>query len=201
MDRGTWDYSSWSHKELDTTERLTHSYMLAMLCSKSFKRGFSSTWTKNFQMYQLDLEKADEPQIKLPTFAGSQRKQGNSRKTSTPVSLTILKLLTVQITTNCGNFFKRWEYQTTIPVSWETCMQLKKQHLEPDMEQQTVSKLGKEYIKTVYCHLTYLTYMQSTSCEMLGWMTYKLESRLPGEISTISDIQMIAPLWQKVKRN
>ena len=81
-------------------------------------------------------------------------------------------------------------------------MQLKKQRLEPDMEQQTVSKLGKEYIKAVYCHLTYLTYMQSTSCEMLGWMTYKLESRLPGEISTISDIQIMMPLQrQKVKRN
>ena len=81
-------------------------------------------------------------------------------------------------------------------------MQLKKQRLEPDMEQQTVSKLGKEYIKAVYCHLTYLTYMQSTSCEMLGWMTYKLESRLPGELSTISDIQIMMPLQrQKVKRN
>ena len=81
-------------------------------------------------------------------------------------------------------------------------MQLKKQRLEPDMEQQTVSKLGKEYIKAVYCHLTYLTYMQSTSCEMLGWMTYKLESRLLGEISTISDIQIMMPLQrQKVKRN
>ena len=80
-------------------------------------------------------------------------------------------------------------------------MQLKKQHLEPDMEQQTVSKLGKEYIKTVYCHLTYLTYMQSTSCEMLGWMSYKLESRQPGEISTVSDTQMTPPLWQKARKS
>ena len=70
-------------------------------------------------------------------------------------------------------------------------MQVKKQQLEPDMEQQTGSKLGKKYIKVVYCHLVYLTYMQSTSCEMLGWMTHKLESRLQGEISTTSDMQMI----------
>ena len=78
-------------------------------------------------------------------------------------------------------------------------MQVKKQQLEPDMEQQTGSKLGKEYIKAVYCHPAYLTYMQSTSCEMLGGMKHKLESRLPGEISTTSDTQMTPPLWQKVK--
>ena len=69
-------------------------------------------------------------------------------------------------------------------------MQDKKQHLEPDMEQWTGSKLGKEYIMAVYCHPDYLTYMQSRSCEMLGWMTHKLESRLPGEISITLDMQM-----------
>ena len=80
-------------------------------------------------------------------------------------------------------------------------MQVKKQQSELDMEQQTGSKLGKEYIKAVYCHPAYLTYMQSTSCEMLGWMKHKLESRLPGEISITSDTQMTSPLWQKAKRN
>ena len=70
-------------------------------------------------------------------------------------------------------------------------MQVKKQHLEPDMEQQTSSKLGKEFIKAVYCHIAYLTYMQSTSCEMLGWMNNKLKSRLLGEISKTSDVQII----------
>ena len=80
-------------------------------------------------------------------------------------------------------------------------MQVKKQQLELDMEQQTGSKLGKEYLKAVYCHPAYLTSMQSTSCEMLGWMNHELESRLPGEISTTSDMQMIPPLWQKAKRN
>ena len=85
-------------------------------------------------------------------------------------SLTLLKLLTVWITTNCGKFLKRWEYQTTLPTSWETCMQDKKQQLELDIEQWTGSKLGKEYIKAVYCHPAYLTYMQNTSCKMLAWM-------------------------------
>ena len=78
-------------------------------------------------------------------------------------------------------------------------MQVKEQQLELDMEQQTGSKLGKEYIKAVYCHCAYLTYMQSTSCEMLGWMKHKLESRLLGEISTTSNMQMTPPLWQKAK--
>ena len=70
-------------------------------------------------------------------------------------------------------------------------MQVKKQQLESNMEQQTGSKLGKEYIKAVYCRLAYLTFMQSISCEILGWMRHKLESRLPGEISRTTDMQMI----------
>ena len=75
------------------------------------------------------------------------------------------------------------------------------QQLELDMEQQTGSKLGKEYIKAVYCHSAYLIYMQITSCEMSGWMKCKLESRLPGKVSITSDMQMTPPLWQKVKKN
>ena len=80
-------------------------------------------------------------------------------------------------------------------------MQGKNQQLEPDMEQRKGSKLGKEYIEAVYCHPAYLTYMQSTSCKMPGWVNHKLESRLPGEIPTTSDMQMIPLEWQKVKRN
>ena len=80
-------------------------------------------------------------------------------------------------------------------------MQVKKQQLEPDMEQQTGSKLGKEYIKAVFCDPVHLTYMQSTSCEIPGWMRHKLESRLLGEISITSDMQMTPPLWPKAKRN
>ena len=86
---------------------------------------------------------------------------------------------TVWVTTNRGKFLKRWEYQTTWPASWEICMQVKKQQVELDMEQQTGSKLGKEYVKAVCCHPAYLTYMQSTSWETLGWIKQKLESRLP----------------------
>ena len=93
------------------------------------------------------------------------------------------------------------EYQTIWPASWEICMEVKKQLLEMDMEQLTSSKSGKEYIKAVYCHPAYLTYMQSTSREMPGWMNHKLESSLPGKISIISDMQTIPPLWQKVKKN
>ena len=111
------------------------------------------------------------------------------------------KLMTVWITTNSRPFFMRWEYQTTQPASWEICMQVKKQQLDLDMEQQTGSRLGKEYVKAVYCHPANLTSMQSTSCEMLGWMKHKLESRLPGEISITSGMQMTPPLWQKVKKN
>ena len=79
-------------------------------------------------------------------------------------------------------------------------MQIKKQQIEPDMEQQSGSKMGKEYVKAVYCHPAYLTYMQSTSRKMLGWMKHKLESRMTGEISITSDMQMTPPLWQKAKR-
>ena len=113
--------------------------------------------------------------------------QRHFRKTST-VSLTWLKPLTVWITTNCGKFFKRWKYQTTLLASWEICIQARKQQLELDREQQTGSKSGKEHVKTVYCHPAYLTYMKSTSCKMPGWMKHKLESRLPEEISVTSDI-------------
>ena len=75
---------------------------------------------------------------------------------------------------NCGKFLKRWEYQTTLPASWETCMHVKKQQLELEMEQLTGSKLGKKYIKAVYCHSAYLISMNSTSHKMLGKMNHKL---------------------------
>ena len=89
----------------------------------------------------------------------------------------------------------------TLCAPWEIYMQVKKQQLELDMEQLTGSKLGKEYVKAVYYHPTYLTYTQSTSWETLDWMKHKLESRLPGEISVTSDMQMAPPLWQKVNKN
>ena len=142
----------------------------------------SSTQTENFQMFKLNLEKAEEPEMKLPISVGSSKKQESSGKTSTFALLTMPKPLTVWITTNCGKFLKRWEYQTTWTASCEICMQVKKQQLELDMEQQTGSKSGKEYFKAVYCYPAYLTYMQSTSHKMPGQMKHKLGSRLPGEI-------------------
>ena len=126
-------------KNVQTTVQLHSSPMLAKYWSKFFKWGFNSTWTKNFQMYNLDLEKAAEPEIKLLTFVGSSKKRESSRKTSTLLT-TPKPCLTVWITVNCGKFLKRWGYQTTLHASWEICMQVKKQQLELDMEKQTGSK-------------------------------------------------------------
>ena len=151
-------------------------------------------------MFNLHLEKVEEPEIKLPPSIGSSKKQESSRKTSTSALLTMPKPLTVWITTNCGSFLKRWEYQITLPASWETCMQVKKQQLELHMEQQTGSKLGNEYLKAIYCHPAYLTYMQSTPCKMPGWIKHKLKSRFLREISITSDMHMTPPLWQKAKK-
>ena len=127
------------------------------------KLGFSSTWTKNFQMYKLGLEKAEEPEAKLPTFVGSWESKG------IPGNIHFCFFdydkAFVWITINCGKFFKRWEYQTILPVSWETCIQVKKQQLEPDMEQWTGLKLGKGDVKPVDGHSAHF---QSTSCKMKG---------------------------------
>ena len=158
-------------------------------------------WSMNFQMFKLDLEKAEETEIKLPTSTGSSKKEESSRRTSISAVMTSTKRLIMWITTNCGKFFKRWECLTTLLGFWEICMKVKKQQLERDMEQQTGCKSRKEYIKAIYCHLAYLTSMQNTSCEMLGWMKHKLELRLPGEISITSETQIKPPLWQKVKKN
>ena len=127
-------------KNAQTTAQLHSSHRLAKYCSKFSKPGFSNMWTVNFLMFKLALEKAEEPEIKLPTSAGSLKKQGSSRKTSISALLTMPKPLTVWITINYGKFWKRWEYQATWPASWETCMQVRKQQLELDVEQQTGSK-------------------------------------------------------------
>ena len=126
-------------------------------------------------MFKLVLEKAEEQEIKLPTPTGSSKKQESARKNIYSCFIDYAKPLTVWITINCGKFWKRWEYQTTWPAFWETCIQVRKQELELDMEQQTDYKYEKEYIKAVYCHSVYLTYMQSTSWETLGWKKHKLE--------------------------
>ena len=127
-------------KNAQTTARLHSSHTLVEECSKFSNPGFSNMLTVNFQMFKLVLQKAKEPDIKLPISAGSSKKQASSRKTSISALLTTPKPLTVWITINCGKFWKRWKYQTTWPVSWETCTQVRKQQLELDMEQQIGSK-------------------------------------------------------------
>ena len=124
-------------KNAQTTAQLHSSHMLVKWCSKFSKPGFSNTWTVNSQMFKLVLEKAEEPEIKLPTSTESWKKQESSRKTSISALLTMPKLLTVWITINCGKFWKRWEYQTTWPASWEICMQARKQQVELNMEKET----------------------------------------------------------------
>ena len=117
------------------------------------------------------IKKRQKNQRSIANICWIIEKNKSSRKTS--ALLTTLKTLTLWITTNCGKFLKRWEYQTILPASWEICMQVKKQQLDLDMERKTGSKLGKEYVKAVYCHPAYLTYMQSTSSEnakcWAGW--------------------------------
>ena len=127
-------------KNARTTAQLHSSHTLVKKCSKFSKPGFSNMWTVNFEMFKLVLEKAEEPEIKLPISTGSLKKQESSRKTSIPAFLTMPKPSIVWITIDCGKFWRRWEYQTTWPASLETCMQVRKQQLELDMEQQTGSK-------------------------------------------------------------
>ena len=115
-------------KNVWTTVLLCSFHMLVRLCLKSFKLGFSGMWTELFQMYRLDLEKAESQRSNCQHF-GSQRKQENSRKTPVSALLTKPKPLIVWITINCGKFWNRWEYQTTWPASWEICMQVRKQQL------------------------------------------------------------------------
>ena len=101
----------------------------------------------NFKMSKLDLEKAEEQEIKLPTSIESSKKWESSRKTSISALLTMPKPLTVWITINCGKFFKMWEHQTTWPASWEICVQVRKQQLELDMEQQTGSNQERSKLR------------------------------------------------------
>ena len=152
-------------------------------------------------MFKLVLGKTEESEIKLPTPAWSLKKQEISRKNIYFCFIDYTKVFDYVDHNKLWNSLKEMEYQTTWPASSEICMQVKKQQLELDLEQQTGSKLGKEYVKAVYCHPAYLIYMHNTTCEMPGWMKHKLESRLTGEIAMSSETQMTPPLWQKVKRN
>ena len=152
-------------------------------------------------MFKLDLDKAKEPEIKLPTSAGSSKKAREFQKNIYFCFIDYAKAFDCVAHHKLWKILKQMGIPSTWPASWETCMQVKKQQLESDMGQWTDSKLGKECLKAVYWHPTYLTYMQSISCEMTGWMKHKLESRLPREISITSDMQITPPLQQKAKKN
>ena len=153
-------------------------------------------------MFKLVLEKAEEPEIKLPTSARLWKKLESSRETSISALLTRPKPLTVWITINCGKFWKRWEYQTTWSDSWETYMKVRKQQLELDTEQQTGSKSGKEHIKAVYCHRAYLTYMQSTSWETgleEAQAGIKIARRNINNLRYADDITLMAESEEEIK--
>ena len=152
----------------------------------------------SFQMFKVDLEKAEEPEIKLPTSAGSWKKQKSCRKNIYFCFIDYTKAC------DCVDHNKLWKILQEMGIPDHLTCILRKLYAgqevtELDLEQQTGTKSGKEYVKAVYCHLAYLTYMQRTSCEMPGWMKHKLGSRFLGEMSITSDMKMTPPLWQKVK--
>ena len=151
-------------------------------------------------MFKLGLEKAEEPEIKLPTSAGSWKKQESSRKTSISALLTMPKPLTVWLTIN-------WKILKEMGIPDHLICLLRNLHAGQEATIRTGHgttdwfQIGKGVCQGCVMSPAYLTYMQNTSWEMLGWQKHKLESRLPGEISITSDMQMTSPLWQKVKKN
>ena len=150
-------------------------------------------------MSKLVLEKAEEPEIKLPTSVGLSKKQESSIKNIYFCFIDYVKAF------DCVGHHKLWKILKDMGVPDHlTCLSRnlyagQETTVKLDMEQQTGSKSGKKYIKAVYCHPAYLTYMQSTSWKMPCWMRHKLESRLLGEISITSDMQITPPLWQELK--
>ena len=153
-------------------------------------------------MFKLGFEKAEEPEIKLPTSLESQKKQESSRKTSTSALLTMPKQSlwlcvlqqTVKNSSKNGNTRLPTCFLRNLCAGQEATLRIR-------YEQWTGSKLGKESVKAIYCHLAYLTSMQSTQWKLPGWMKHELESGLLGEISLTSDMQITPSLWQKAKRN
>ena len=154
----------------------------------------------NFQMFKLDLEKAEEPEIKLLTSAGSSKKQESSRKTSTSALLTMPKPLTV-------DHNKLWKILKEMGLPGHLTCLLRNLYAGQESTVRTGHgttgwfQIGKGACQGCILSPCLFNLLQSTSCKMLGWRKHKLESRLPGEISITSDTQMTPPLWQKVKRN
>ena len=185
-------------KNVQITAQLHSSHTLAKYCSKFSKRGFNSMWTKNFQMFKLDLETAKKPEIKLPTSVGSLEKQESSRKTS--ALLTMPKPLTVWITTN-------WKILQEMGVLDNLTCLLRNLYAG---QEATVRighgttdwfQVGKRIHQDCMLSPCLFNFYAEYIMEMPGWMKHKLELRLLGEISIISDMWMTPPLWQKVKGN
>ena len=188
-------------RKVKPLHNVTQFHMLGRLCSESFKLGFNSMWTETFQMHKWGFEEAKELEFKLTTFFLSWRKQGSFRETPTnSASLITLRSLTEWITTN-------WKILKKMGVPDHLTCLLRNLYVGQEAKVRTGHrttdwfKIRKEYFKAVYCHHAYLTHMQGISCKMLGWKKHKLESRLPGEISIIPDMQMTPPSWQKAKKN
>ena len=158
-------------------------------------------WTINFQIFKLDLEKAEKPEIKLPTSTESLKKQESSRETSPSALLTMPKPLTVWITTNCGKFFKRWEYQTTWPAFWEICIQVKKHQLEPDMEKQTWFQIGKGVCQGCILSLCVFNLYAEYIMRNAGLDEAQAGIKIAGRNLNNLRLQMTPPSWQKAKKN
>ena len=154
----------------------------------------------NFQMFKLVLEKAEEPEIKLPTSAASSKKQESSRKTS-------ICFLDYAKAFDCVDYNKLWKILKEMGIPEHLTCLLRNLYAGQEATVRTGHgtthwfQIGKKCVKAGHCHPAYLTYMQSTSWETLDWKKHKLESRFPGKISITSGMQMTPPLWQKVKKN
>ena len=152
-------------------------------------------------MFKLDLEKAEEPEIKLPTSAGSSKKAREFQKNIYFCFIDYAKDFA------CMDHNKLWKILQKNGIPDHLTCHLRNLYAGEEATVRTGQgttdwfQLGKEYVKVVYCHPAYLIYMQSTSCEMLGWMKHNMEPRWLGEISITSDMQMTPPLGQKVKKN
>ena len=160
----------------------------------------NSTWTLNLQMFKLDLENVEEPEIKLPTSVGSLKKQESSRRASTSALWLCHSL-------DCVDHNKLWKILKEMGIPVHLICLLRKLCAGQEATVRTGHgktdwfQIGKGVGQGCICHPVYLTYMQSTSWEMLDWMKHKLGSRFPGEISITSDMQMIPPIQQKAKKN
>ena len=182
--------------------KLLHSctHALVKWCSKFSKPGFNGMWTMHFRMFKLDLEKAEGTRDQIANICWIIEKAREFQKNIYFCFIDYTKAFDYVDHNKLWKILKEMEIPDLL-----TCLLRNlytgQEVTEPDMKQQTGSNSGKEYVKAVYCHPAYLNYMQSTSCEMPGWMKHSLESRLMGKISITLDMQMTPPLRQKAKKN